>query len=61
MFLRQEFRKYLPEVKKESARGRSAQSSRPVPESPSARQPPGPCGRSLRSVPAARQPRAVLG
>lgn len=36
MFLRQEFRKYLPEVKKESARGRSAQSSRPVP-SPRAR------------------------
>lgn len=37
MFLCQGFRKYLPEVKKESARRSSTQSSEPRPKSPSER------------------------
>lgn len=64
MFLCQGFRKYLPEVKKESARRSSTQSSEPRPKSPRERQPAGPCRRSLgstRSLHAAVQPHHVPG
>lgn len=53
MFLCQGFRKYLPEVKKESALHSSIQSSEPSPRSPRERQPPGSCRHSPSSVPAA--------
>lgn len=54
MFLCQGFRKYLPEVKKESALHSSTQSSEPSPRSPRERQPRGSCRHSPSSIPAAR-------